>query len=169
MDPHHGLIHLFGVSCWTTTLRNRRILWGNTQIQSSCLLSREITNSIFDVRFLNSKYAPKWRDMPDYDFTLWREAKPVEGLLSVHLLYCALNPSLPFFIMVWASNPLAEWVHAGCLYIWPAESKVQRVIHMCCLACKASEKRWREEDWRKKHRTFSLQVKQTNIWTYILG
>lgn len=90
----------------------------------------------------NSERAQKWRDMPDCDSPLSQGAKAVKGLLSVRFfLHCAHNPSLTVFMMVLAYNHLAERVHAGCLYIWAAESKVQLLVHMCCSACKASEKR----------------------------
>lgn len=82
--------------------------------------------------------------MPDFDSALSPGAKPVKGLLSVHFLHCTHNPSLTFFFFFYYGfglNHLAERVHAGCLYIWAAESKVQLVVHMCYSARKASEKR----------------------------
>lgn len=69
----------------------------NTLLDSSRLLKREITSSMF--YFLdssNSECGQKWRDMPDYESPLSHGAKPVKGLLSVRFLHCTHNPSLTF-------------------------------------------------------------------------
>lgn len=80
----------------------------------------------------------------------WKE------LLSVHFSHCTHNPSLTVSTMstiVFGLNHLAEREHAGCLYIWAAESKGSaRGPHVLSSLESFSEKvtRATTEGWRKE-------------------
>lgn len=90
----------------------------NTLVDSSCLLKREITSSMFHLLdSLNSQRAQKWRDMPDYDSPLsqWKD------YLACTFCIVRIIPLWPILRWFWLKSPgrtstCRLSIHLGCWF-----------------------------------------------------